>query len=121
MDAAAFQLVWDSFGFAGPFIKAARIDNRRGGLRFFRLGDEYAVVSDTRRKTRGDNRPVYEIVWASSVLGVSAATGDGLLFTTMDMTGRQGWRSAGYHAHSIYNYRPPAYGMCDILMLREEL
>lgn len=121
-DAAAFQSFWDSVKFADPHIKVSRIDGRRGGLRYYQFGEAWVVVSDTRRRTH-EGRRIYEIVWASTAAAVAAVRLDGLLFTTMDMTGRQGWTTgrAGYHAYSLYNYRAPAYGNCVIGMIREEL
>jgi GNAT superfamily N-acetyltransferase len=124
LTAAAFQPLWDSLREgAGPFLATSTIDNRRGGLRFFCGGGGYAVVTDTRRRTTPGDRRIYEIAWASSADAVAAAAArlDGLLFTTMDMGEREGWSKGGYHAYSIYNYRPPAYGTCDIRALREEL
>lgn len=120
-----FRALWESTVPTSPHIRALAIDNRRGGLRFFRVGTDYAVVSDTRRRTKRGTHRIYEIVWASSDEAVMASAKrlTGLLFTTRDMTGRQGWNvgNAGYHAYSIYNYRPPVYGNCDILAIREEL
>ncbi len=125
LSAETFQPIWELVRPEGGFVRSVRIDNRRGGLRFFRVGDaEYAVVSDTRRRTKAEGQRIYEIVWASSAEAVASALSEtqGLLFTTMDMTGRQGWKGgAGYHAYSIYNYRPPVYGKCEILAIREEL
>lgn len=125
LTAEAFQPIWEAVQPEGGFVRSVRIDNRRGGLRFFQTGDaDYAVVSDTRRRTKAEGQRLYEIVWASSAEAVvaSALKQQGLLFTTMDMTGRQGWKGgAGYHAYSIYNYRPPCYGTCEILAIREEL
>jgi len=127
LTAEAFQPIWDALQPDGPFVRSVRIDNRRGGLRFFKVGDAgYAVISDTRRRTKAEGHHLYEIVGASSAAAVAVAAlplkQHGLLFTTMDMTGRQGWKGgAGYHAYSMYNYRPPCYGTCEILAIREEL
>ena len=129
LTAEAFQPIWELIRPEGAFVRSVRIDNRRGGLRFFKVGNAgYAVVSDTRRRTiataAAEGHRLYEIVWASSAEAVAAVASEqqGLLFTTMDMTGRQGWKGgAGYHAYSMYNYRPPCYGTCEILAIREEL
>ena len=73
----------------------------------------------------GKPKRIYEVVWASSATAVEAAAAavTGLLFTTLDRSGVPGWSTgtSGYHAYSIYNYWPPAWGSCDILALREEL
>jgi len=114
---------------ASPVIATTSLDARRGGLTILQKGAEGVVVSDTCRATaKGDGPPqrIYEVVWASSATAVAAAAaafGTGLLFATLDMNGFPGWStgSSGYHAYSIYNYWPPAWGSCDILALREEL
>jgi len=114
----------------GPVIATTSIDARRGGLMFLRNGTDGVVVSDTCRATKGGgtSQRIYEVVWASSAAAVAAAAAaaafvNGLLFTTVDMKGRPGWSTgtSGYHAYSIYNYWPPAWGSCEILALREEL
>lgn len=111
----------------GSVIATTSIDARRGGLMILRKGAEGVVVSDTCRATKGAGKPkrIYEVVWASSATAVEAAAAavTGLLFTTLDGSGVPGWSTgtSGYHAYSIYNYWPPAWGSCDILALREEL
>jgi GNAT superfamily N-acetyltransferase len=105
-------------------IATTSIDARRGGLLCAVSSSDAVVVSDTCRATRDGTR-IYEVVWASSFAAVEAATSfvSGLLFTTVDTTGRDGWATgtSGYHAYSIYNYWPPSFGSCEILALREEL
>ena len=92
-----------------------------------RKGAEGVVVSDACRATKGVGNPkrIYEVVWASSdtAVAVEETAVTGLLFTTLDRSGVPGWSTgtSGYHAYSIYNYWPPAWGSCDILALREEL
>lgn len=111
----------------GPVLATTSIDARRGGLTILRRGAEGVVVSDTCRATKGAgiSQRIYEVVWASSAAAVEAAAAvvTGLLFTTLDRSGVSGWSTgtSGYHAYSIYNYWPPAWGSCDILALREEL
>lgn len=122
-----FQTFWTSYIRSRPdSISTDTFDNRRGGLRVFRVGAaDYGVVSNTRRKTKKDRTCIYEIVWASNaaVIDIVKTHLTGLLFTTYDMTGREGWTvgDSGYHAYSIYNYRPPRYGGCEVLAIREEL
>ena len=108
-----------------PVIATVSIDARRGGLQFFtNTRGECVVVSDTCRATLKGLR-IYEVVWASSTSALDAASRavSGLLFTTADVREADGWTTgtSGYHAYSIYNYWPPAFGDCEILVLREEL
>jgi len=135
--AAWWSSVVEAKAKASPVIATTSIDARRGGLMILRKGAEGVVVSDTCRATKGASiagpdagrtgnpQRIYEVVWASSAtaVAVAATAVTGLLFTTLDRSGVPGWSTgtSGYHAYSIYNYWPPAWGSCDILALREEL
>jgi fatty acid desaturase len=93
------------------------------------------VISDTSRRSRQDGERVYEIVYATATTAAAAtattaaaaaaaaAAVTGLLFTTLPVGSEDGWTTgtSGYHAYSIYNYWPPAFGWCDLLFVREEL
>jgi len=132
--AATFASHWSAIVEAAlaagaPVIATTSIDARRGGVSFVlgprgtdSLRVEGVVVSDTCRATK-DGQHIYEVVWASSAVAVDVATTlvTGLLFTTCAV--RTGWSTgtSGFHAYSIYNYWPPAFGSCEILALREEL
>jgi len=87
------------------------------------------VISDTCRRSRADGSRVYEIVFptaataSTATAAAAAAAVTGLLFTTLPVQSEDGWTTgtSGYHAYSIYNYWPPAFGSCDLLFVREEL
>jgi len=118
--------------------------NRRGGLTAWLV--EYGaekiilIISDTKRRTKKDNRMLWEVVWVgkieSSLLVPSktdpdciesvASQLDGLLFITTDFgvsSWNYPWRigSSGSHAWYIYNYLPPVFGTCELHSLREEI
>jgi hypothetical protein len=137
VSAAEFQPVWNAVVAAAlssgtPTLATTSMDVRRGGLLFLLGPKEHqdaVVISDTCRRSRRDGQRVYEIVYATATSGAAAtataaaAAVTGLLFTTLPVGREDGWTTgtSGYHAYSIYNYWPPAFGSCDLLFLREEL
>jgi hypothetical protein len=132
VSADEFQPVWNAVVAAAlssgaPTLATTSMDVRRGGLLFLVGPKDYqdaVVVSDTCRRSRQDGERVYEIVYATATSGAAAAAAvTGLLFTTLPVGSEDGWTAgtSGYHAYSIYNYWPPAFGSCDLLFVREEL
>lgn len=125
------------------YIVSAAPNNRCGRLSVWRCGTAptapTVVVADTRRKTRDEGRPIYEVVWcmgnAADWRGVLEAVGArlgprALLFASS--ASAQGGASAawgapwnygtsGVHALYLYNYMPPTFGDCEVYCMREEL
>jgi hypothetical protein len=132
---------------AAPCIVVAAPANRRGRNSVYYGFGALMVISNTERTGPG-SEAIYEIVWsgryngralmpagadfdfqhlAAAIAGVLPA--GALLFGTASpdcggvAAGWSGW-SMGYsgaHATYIYNYMPPAFGSCRILMVRDEL
>ena len=122
-----------------PCIVARDPYSRRGDLIAWRSDDHMVVITNTRRLTRTPShvRPIWEVVWYSGdpkttmhFLESVASYYTGMLFASSGKY--QGGASAawstpwvfgrsGCHAWYIYNYIPPAFGSCDVWMIREEI
>jgi hypothetical protein len=131
------------------YILSATPSSRCGRLLAWRCGTATIVVADTRRKTREENRPIYEVVWCMKPAGgaAAAATAEIDWRTVLEAVGAhlgptallfassaraQGGASAawgapwhygtsGIHALYLYNYMPPSFGDCEVYCMREEL
>lgn len=105
------------------------------------------VVTNTHRKTRAENRCIYEIAWCGYLrenhlvpadgslefkgwIEEIASQYDGILFVSSALTNggaTSDWKtpwvfgSSGVHAWYLYNYVPPAFGRCELLTIRDEL
>jgi hypothetical protein len=105
------------------------------------------VVSNTHRKTRSTNQPIYEVVWCGYIfrnilypakrsvqykhmlddisnqyvgmLFVSSAIYNGGATDTWGAEWNYG--RSGVHSWNIYNYIPPSFGDCELLTIRDEL
>jgi hypothetical protein len=133
---------------AAPCIIVTSPSNRKRRNRVYHAAGLIAVVADTSRTGGSSAEPIYEIVWSGKYADgvLSPATPDlnfkqlldaiaatlpegGVLFATSgcDTGGvRTDWSDwnvgrSGAHATYIYNYMPPAFGACRILMIRDEI
>lgn len=105
------------------------------------------VVSNTHRKTRSTNQPIYEVIWCGfilrnilypakrsiqykNMLDDISNRYDGLLFASSavynggatDAWGTEwNYGKSGVHTWNIYNYIPPSFGNCELLTIRDEL
>lgn len=122
----------------GPMIVSAITQHREKGMRAWRSADGmiWAAICDTRRRTR-DGRPIQEVVWcdgstdgAWGFLQSVARHYQGVLFASSgrfqgSATADWGWPwvygRSGHHAWYIYNYIPPAFGLCDMCCIRDEV
>lgn len=116
----------------GHWIRSTSLTQRRGDLEvWWGKTKPYilVIVANTRRVETKTNRPIYEIIWCSSkphdgLLESIALKYNGPLFTTLPanilspewVKGR-----SGYHSWYMYNYTPPAFGNCNVDLIREEL
>lgn len=128
------------------YIVSLAPNNRCGRLMAWRCGSATVVVADTRRKTRRDGRPIYEVVWCMEAATAATATPiewrtvleavgahlspTALLFASSaraqggaDSTWGAPWHygTSGVHALYLYNYMPPSFGGCEVYCMREEL
>lgn len=116
----------------GQWIRGTSLYNRRGDLDIWRgtkSTDVYVIVTNTRRIETKSNRPIFEIIWCSDnppagLLESVALHYDGPMFTTLPASVLSPeWKTgrSGYHSWYIYNYLPPAFGNCNVELIREEL
>jgi len=129
-----------------PSIIVKQPTNRKNSIRIFHGYRCIVAIADTGRQ--GADEIIYEIVWSGKYTNgvLMPATTDldfkqllddvacalpprGVLFGTsspdcggVDHTW-DGWTvgRSGAHAMYIYNYMPPAFGSCRILMVRDEI
>lgn len=129
-------------------IIACEPQNRNNRIQIYYTGNLIAAVAATGRTNADGKTAIYEIVWSGSyekeVLGpatadlnfkqlldgiAAALPASGVLFgtTSPDCGGLcSDWSdwligASGLHATYIYNYMPPAFGTCRILMVRDEI
>jgi hypothetical protein len=129
-------------------IIACEPRNRNNRIQIYFSGNLIAAVAATGRTSADEKTAIYEIVWSGKYEkgNLAPATPDlnfkqlvdsiaaalpagGVLFgtTSPDCGGLcgdwAGWSvgSSGMHATYIYNYMPPAFGTCRILMVRDEI
>lgn len=124
------------------YIVSAVPNNRCDRLMAWRIGEEsIVVVTDTRRKTRKADRPIYEVVWCmtsgvrtnwrTALEAVGACLGPTALLFASSACAQGGvsaawgapWHygTSGIHALYLYNYMPPSFGGCEVYCMREEL
>lgn len=125
---------------ASSYILSLTPSGRCGRLLAWRCGTATIVVADTRRKTRKEDRPIYEVVWcgagaemdwrtvleavgaqlgATALLFASSARAQGAARATWGAPWQYG--TSGIHALYLYNYMPPSFGDCEVYCMREEL
>lgn len=141
MDFPDFVSIWEhSYRRLGGIVTSLP-SNRRGGLHVWRVNSSVFVVSDTKRRTRKGDLPIWEIVWCGklgtdftlspyAILPVEAESVAfhyfGIFFTMTEFS-KLPWTSpwrvghSGLQAWYIYNFVPPSWGDCELHAIRDEI
>ena len=106
------------------------------------------VVANTRRRSIPGDERIFEVIWCGYLVNgrlkpntgtrgfryvlesIGAGYKDSLLFASSGYLGgeaRSSWATpwrygrSGVHSWHIYNYMPPAFGVCEIIAVRDEI
>lgn len=98
---------------------------------------QIAVIYNTERRCRSDGRPIYEVIAyyglseeSAVFLESIAAKYNGIVFASSGKFqggASPSWRhpwvygTSGVHAWYIYNYIPPAFGSCELEIIRKDI
>jgi hypothetical protein len=141
MDIPDFVRIWEFAHRRLSGIVTSAPSNRRGGIHVWRVNSSLFVVSDTKRKSREGNLPIWEIVWCgrlgndSSLVpftilpaeAESVASHYSGIFFAMTEFSKLPWNTpwrvgrSGIQAWYIYNFVPPSWGDCEIHAIRDEI
>jgi hypothetical protein len=142
MDWETFCMLWESnqSSWSSSDCIASPM-TRRGDISVWLCQTSVLVVSNTRRRTRADNRILWETVWCGTLeagklvpnrvpqeaLESVASMYRGILFAMKEQfvapPRGSSWRvgTSGIHAWYMYNFLPPTFGSCELQAIREEL